>query len=203
MSRYTGPVWRVSRRLNYSILGTGEELQKRQTVPGQHGNDRQKKKTDYGVQMAEKQKLRYTYGVSEKQFQRLFLIAKKDKSKVTGLYFMQILESRLDNLVYRCGFAVTRRQARQLVNHGHVTVNGKKVDIPSYLCSIGDVISFKESSKNLQVVREAIEKKPHIVAFVESDPNRVEGKFVRYPERNELPSEIDDSQVVEYYNRKL
>ncbi len=203
MSRYTGPVWRISRRLNYSILGTGEELQKRQTVPGQHGNDRQKKKTDYGIQMQEKQKLRYTYGVSEKQFQRLFLIAKKDKSKVTGLYFMQILESRLDNLVYRCGFAATRRQARQLVNHGHVTVNGKKVDIPSYLCSIGDVISFKESSKSLQVVREAIEKKPNIVPFVSVDQNKVEGTFVRYPERAELPAEIDDSQVVEFYNRKL
>ncbi len=203
MSRYTGPVWRISRRLNYSVLGTGEELQKRQTVPGQHGNDRQKKKTDYGIQMQEKQKLRYTYGVSEKQFQRLFLIAKKDKSKVTGLYFMQILESRLDNLVYRCGFAVTRRQARQLVNHGHVTVNGKKVDIPSYLCSIGDVISFKDSSKSLQVVREAIEKKPNIPAFVSVDQNKVEGTFVRLPERDELPSEIDDSQVVEFYNRKL
>ena len=203
MSRYTGPVWRISRRLNFSVLGTGEELQKRQTVPGQHGNDRQKKKTDYGIQMQEKQKLRYTYGVSEKQFQRLFLIAKKDKSKVTGLYFMQILESRLDNLVYRCGFAVTRRQARQLVNHGHVTVNGKKVDIPSYLCSIGDVISFKDSSKSLQVVREAIEKKPNIPAFVSVDQNKVEGTLVRLPERDELPSEIDDSQVVEFYNRKL
>ena len=203
MSRYTGPVWRISRRLNFSVLATGEELQKRQTVPGQHGNDRQKKKTDYGIQMQEKQKLRYTYGVSEKQFQRLFLIAKKDKSKVTGLYFMQILESRLDNLVYRCGFAVTRRQARQLVNHGHVTVNGKKVDIPSYLCSIGDVISFKDSSKSLQVVREAIEKKPNIPAFVFVDQNKVEGTLVRLPERDELPSEIDDSQVVEFYNRKL
>ena len=203
MSRYTGPVWRISRRLNFSVLATGEELQQRQTVPGQHGNDRQKKKTDYGIQMQEKQKLRYTYGVSEKQFQRLFLIAKKDKSKVTGLYFMQILESRLDNLVYRCGFAVTRRQARQLVNHGHVTVNGKKVDIPSYLCSIGDVISFKDSSKSLQVVREAIEKKPNIPAFVFVDQNKVEGTLVRLPERDELPSEIDDSQVVEFYNRKL
>ena len=160
MSRYTGPVWRISRRLGYSILGSGKELQKRQTVPGQHGDARPKKKTEYGIQMTEKQKLRFTYGISEKQFQRLFRIAKSDRTKVTGTYFMQILESRLDNLVYRLGFAQTRRQARQLVTHGHVTVNGKKVDIPSYLCSINDVISFKESSKSLKVVREAIEKKP-------------------------------------------
>ena len=153
--------------------------------------------------MTEKQKLRFTYGISEKQFQRLFRIAKSDRTKVTGTYFMQILESRLDNLVYRLGFAQTRRQARQLVTHGHVTVNGKKVDIPSYLCSINDVISFKESSKSLKVVREAIEKKPLIPAFVESDPNKVEGKFLRLPERSELYADIDEAQVVEFYNRKL
>ncbi|HIU70802.1 MAG TPA: 30S ribosomal protein S4 [Candidatus Enterosoma merdigallinarum] len=203
MSRYTGPVWRISRRLGYSILGSGKELQKRQTVPGQHGDARPKKKTEYGIQMTEKQKLRFTYGISEKQFQRLFRIAKSDRTKVTGTYFMQILESRLDNLVYRLGFAQTRRQARQLVTHGHVTVNGKKVDIPSYLCSINDVISFKESSKSLKVVREAIEKKPLIPAFVESDPNKVEGKFLRLPERSELYADIDEAQVVEFYNRKL
>ena len=203
MSRYTGPVWRISRRLGYSILGSGKELQKRQTVPGQHGDARPKKKTEYGIQMTEKQKLRFTYGISEKQFQRLFRIAKSDRTKVTGTYFMQILESRLDNLVYRLGFAQTRRQARQLVTHGHVTVNGKKVDIPSYLCSINDVISFKESSKSLKVVREAIEKKPLIPAFVESDPNKVEGKYLRLPERSELYADIDEAQVVEFYNRKL
>lgn len=203
MSRYTGPVWRISRRLGYSILGSGKELQKRQTVPGQHGDARPKKKTEYGIQMTEKQKLRFTYGISEKQFQRLFRIAKSDRTKVTGTYFMQILESRLDNLVYRLGFAQTRKQARQLVTHGHVTVNGKKVDIPSYLCSINDVISFKEFSKSLKVVREAIEKKPLIPAFVESDPNKVEGKFLRLPERSELYADIDEAQVVEFYNRKL
>lgn len=203
MSRYTGPVWRISRRLGYSILGSGKELQKRQTVPGQHGDARPKKKTEYGLQMAEKQKLRFTYGVSEKQFQRLFKIAKGDNTKVTGTYFMQILESRLDNLVYRMGFATTRRQARQLVNHGHVTVNGRKVDIPSYLCSVNDVISFKEKSKSLKVVHEAIEKKPLLPTFVEVDANKVEGKFLRLPERSELYADIDEAQIVEFYNRKL
>ena len=203
MSRYTGPVWRISRRLGYSILGSGKELQKRQTVPGQHGDARPKKKTEYGIQMTEKQKLRFTYGVSERQFQRLFKIAKDDRTKVTGTYFMQILESRLDNLVYRMGFATTRRQARQLVNHGHVTVNGKKVDIPSYLCSVNDVIAFKEASKSLKVVKEAIEKKPQIPGYVEVDANKVEGKFLRLPERSELYADIDEAQVVEFYNRKL
>lgn len=202
MSRYTGPVWRLSRRLGYSILGNGKELAKRQTVPGQHGQARQKKKTEYGTQMTEKQKLRFTYGVSEKQFQRLFKIAKADHQQ-TGLKFLQILESRLDNLVYRCGFAVTRRQSRQLVTHGHVTVNGKKVDIPSYLCKPGDVISFKETDKNLKVVLAAIDAKPSIPAYVSVEPNKVEGTYVRYPERSELPADIDEAQVIEFYNRKL
>ena len=147
--RYTGPVWRQSRRLGYSVLGNGKELAKRQTVPGVHGDGRPKKKTEYGQQLAEKQKLRFTYGMSEKQFRRFFMLAKADKTKSTGLALLQILESRLDNLVYRMGFASTRRQARQLVTHGHVTVNGKKVDIPSLLVNVNDVISFKDSSKSL------------------------------------------------------
>ncbi len=203
MSRYTGPAWRISRRLGYSVLGTGEELAKRQTVPGQHGDARAKKKTEYGTQLAEKQKLRFTYGLSEKQFRRFFLIAKADKEKSTGLALFQLLESRLDNLVFRMGFAKTRRQARQLVTHGHVTVNGKKVDIPSYIVSINDVISFKEASKNLKIVREVVESKPAILGFVTVDANKLEGTYVRYPERSELTSEIDEAQVIEFYNRKL
>jgi small subunit ribosomal protein S4 len=203
MSRYTGPVWRVSRRLGYSILGNGQELAKRQTIPGQHGDARQKKKTEYGLQMAEKQKLRFTYGVSERQFQRFFKIAKADRSKATGLALMQMLESRLDNLVFRFGFATTRRQARQLVCHGHVVVNGKKVDIPSYICGVGDVISFKEASKSLKVVHEAIDAKPSIPPYVTVDANKIEGTFTRLPERSELTSEIDEAQVIEFYNRKL
>lgn len=203
MSRYNGPVWRVSRRLGYSILGTGEELAKRQNVPGQHGDARQKKKTEYGTQLTEKQKLRFTYGLSEKQFRRFFLIAKADKEKSTGVALFQLLESRLDNLVYRMGFAHTRRQARQLVNHGHITVNGKKVDIPSYIVSINDVISFKEASKSLKIVRETIDSKPTIPGYVTVDQNKLEGTYIRFPERSELPAEIDEAQVIEFYNRKL
>lgn len=201
--RYTGPVWRQSRRLGYSVLGNGKELAKRQTVPGVHGDGRPKKKTEYGQQLAEKQKLRFTYGMSEKQFRRFFMLAKADKTKSTGLALFQILESRLDNLVYRMGFAATRRQARQLVTHGHVTVNGKKVDIPSFLVSVNDVISFKDSSKSLKVVTEAINAKPAIPSYVTVDSNKVEGTFTRLPERSELTSEIDEAQVIEFYNRKL
>ncbi|HBR85692.1 MAG TPA: 30S ribosomal protein S4 [Firmicutes bacterium] len=200
MSRYLGPVWKKSRHLGYSILGTGEELAKRPYGPGQHGNDRKGKVSEYGRQLLEKQKLRYTYGVSERQFRRYFGIAKKAR-ELTGLAFMQVCERRLDNIVFRLGFASTRRQARQLVSHGHVTVNGKKVDIPSYLVEIGEVISLKEKSKTLKLVKDAQEKIIP-VKYVTLDKNKLEGSLTRLPERAELSSDIDEAQIVEFYNRK-
>ena len=203
MARYTGPSWKVSRRLGFSTLETGRELAKRPYAPGQHGNDRRRKQSEYGKQLTEKQKLRETYGVSEKQFRRLFVLAKADKEVVTGLAFMRILESRLDNLVYRLGFARTRRAARQLVCHGHVTVNGQKVDIPSYLVKIDDLISLDEKAKNFAVVKDALESQVSMVAYVTCDKEKKEGKLVRLPERNELTSEIHESLIVEFYNRKL
>ena len=203
MSRYTGPAWKVSRRLGFSTLETGKELAKRPYGPGQHGENKRKKNSEYGKQLIEKQKLRMMYGVSERQFQRLFKIAKADKNAVTGTKFMQILESRLDNLVYRFGFAKTRRAARQLVNHGHITVNGAKVDIPSYICSVGDVITLKESSKELKVVKEALESLSIVAPYLELDKEKMVGKYTRIPDRNELNKEITESQIVEFYNRKL
>ena len=203
MSRYTGPTWKISRRLGYSILETGVELKKRTYGPGPHAKDKRKKPSEYGKQLIEKQKLRETYGVSERQFQRLFLIAKSTKGAVTGVVFMQILESRLDNLVYRMGFARTRRQARQLVNHGHILVNDKKVDIPSYLVNVGDVISVRETSKDLAIIKSSLESMTNTVSYVEVDKEKECGKFVRLPERNELTRDIDESQIVEFYNRKL
>ena len=203
MSRYTGPSRKVSRRLGYSTLETGRELAKRPYGPGQHGNNRRKKVSEYGKQLNEKQKLRETYGVSEKQFRRLFVIAKADKDVVTGLAFMRLLETRLDNLVYRLGFARTRRQARQLVNHGHVLVNGKKVDIPSYLVKINDLISLEEKAKSFAIVKDAMENQVSLVNYVTVNKETKEGKLVRLPERNELTSDIDESQIVEFYNRKL
>ena len=202
MSRYTGSKWKQSRRFNFSLLETGDETKKRPYGPGQHGQDRKRKPSEYGSQLIEKQKLRELYGVNERQFRRLFIIAKKDTTTVTGTAFFRLLESRLDNLVYRMGFARTRAQARQLVNHGHFTVNGKKVDIPSYLCKVNDVIALKADSP-LKVVKESLEGKPNIPAYVTVDVEKYQGTFQRMPERNELPKDIDEAQIIEYYNRKL
>ncbi len=201
MSRYTKSTWKKSRHLNFSVLETGEELKKRPYGPGQHGNDRKRKASEYGSQLLEKQKLRNLYGINERQFRRLFLIAKKDPT-VTGLAFFRILESRLDNLVYRMGFARSRAGARQLVNHGHILVNGKKCDIASRLCEIGDVISLKEESP-LKVVKESMESRPATVGYVTVDADKFTGTFTRLPERNELPLDINESAIIEYYNRKL
>ncbi|HBE98448.1 MAG TPA: 30S ribosomal protein S4 [Firmicutes bacterium] len=202
MSKFTGSKWKKSRRLGFSVLETGDELKKRAYGPGQHGQDRKRKPSEYGAQLVEKQKLKELYGMNERQFRRLFIIAKADKTTVTGLAFFRILESRLDNLVYRMGFARTRAAARQLVNHGHVTVNGKKVDIASYLCNVGDVIGFKEESP-LAVVKASVEGKPATPAYVTIDAEKFQGTFARLPERNELPKEINEAQIIEYYNRKL
>ncbi len=201
--RYTGSDWKRSRRLGFSTLETGKELAKRPYGPGQHGSLKAKKKnSEYGKQLIEKQKLRQMYGVNERQFRRLFMIALASK-EVTGFAFMKLLESRLDNLVFRMGFARTRKGARQLVNHGHILVNGKKADIPSMLLSIGDVVSFKESSQDLKVVKESLASVATKYAWVEVDTEKLTGKFIREVERKELPMDITESQIVEYYNRKL
>ncbi len=199
--RYTGSDYKRSRRLGFSTLETGKELAKRAYGPGQHGNGRKRKPSEYGKQLIEKQKLEQMYGVNERQFRRLFTIA-RSSDEVTGIAFFRILESRLDNLVFRMGFARSRRAARQLVNHGHITVNGKKVDIPSYLCKVGDKIALKEGH-DLKVVKEALESKVAACAYVEVNADKKEGTFVRFPERKELPSDINEAQVIEYYNRLL
>jgi len=200
--RYTGSNYKRSRRLGFSTLETGEELRKRAYGPGQHGNSRKRKASEYGKQLIEKQKLRQMYGVNERQFRRLFTIASSAK-EVTGIAFFRILESRLDNLVFRMGFARTRRAAQQLVNHGHITVNAKKVDISSYLCSVNDVIGIRESSKTMKVIKEALEGKPSAIAYVKVDAIKMEGLYLRQPERNELPMDINEAQIIEYYNRLL
>ena len=200
--RYTGSTWKQSRRLGFSTLESNKELAKRPYGPGQHGNDRKKKPSEYGKQLVEKQKLREMYGVNERQFRRLFMIALKSK-EVTGFAFMKLLESRLDNLVYRMGFARTRKGARQLVNHGHIQVNGKKVDIPSYLCSLNDVIAVREEAQGMKVIKESLAATANRVGWVEVNDEKLEGKYIREPERNELTQQITESQIVEYYNRKL
>lgn len=200
MSRITGPVWKKSRRLGFSVLETGEELQKRQYAPGQHGPTKRVKLTNYGLQLREKQRIRFMYGVNERQFYNTFIKASKMKG-VKGDNFLNLLESRLDNVVYRMGLARTRRGARQLVNHGHILVNGKKVDIPSYTVKPGTTIEVKEKSKNMKAINEALEASLNTVAFVEFDKDAKKGTFLRLPERSELNTEINELLVVEFYNR--
>ena len=200
MSRYTGSEYKRARRVGFSISETGKELARRPYGPGQHGNARKGKLSDYGVQFKEKQKVKFMYGLSEKQFRKTFDEAAKIKG-IHGTNFLRLLESRLDNLTYRIGFASTRRGARQLVNHGHVTVNGKKVDIPSYRVKPGDVISLKDKDKELKVVTESLAKVTKRVEFVSYDENKLEGTYVRLPERNELNADINEALIVEFYNK--
>ena len=200
MARYTGPSYKQARRVGFSISETGKEIARRPYGPGQHGQDRKGKLSDYGSQLKEKQKVRFMYGLNERQFRKTFEEAAKMKG-IQGTNFLRLLESRLDNLVYRIGFSTTRRGARQLVNHGHVTVNGRKVDIPSYRCKPGDVISLKEDDKNLKVVEEALSKVTKRVDFITYDEGKKEATYVRLPERNELNADINEALIVEFYNK--
>ena len=201
MARNTGPTWRISRRLNFSILETGQELTKRPYIPGQHGSASKRiKLSNYGIQNAEKQKLRHLYGLSEKQFYNTYVKA-VHMSGNTGHNLFVMLESRLDNLVFRMGFANTRKQARQIVAHGHILVNGKKVDIPSCQIKVGSTVEVKENYKNNKLVAESLESITAFKDFVEVDKDARKGKYVRLPERKELNQEINELLVIEYYNR--
>ena len=199
MSRYTGPAFKKSRRYGFSTLESGKELRKKPTAPGIHGTSR-KKLSEYGVQLQEKQKVRFLYGLSEKQLRKTFEAAGKMKG-IHGFNLLILLESRLDNLVYRMGFAKTRRAARQLVNHGHILVDGKKVDIPSFRVKVGSVISVKEASLEHPVITESLNMDITIPSFVNVDKNKKSGTYVRYPEREELNSDINEALIVEFYNR--
>jgi len=200
MARYTGSSWKLSRRLGISLSGTGKELEKRPYAPGQHGPGQRKKISEYGLQLQEKQKLRHMYGVNERQFRNLFDKAGKMAGK-HGENFMILLDSRLDNVVYRLGLARTRRQARQLVNHGHIIVDGGRVDIPSYQVKPGQTITLREKSRNLDIVKEAIEANNFVPDYLTFDADKLEGTFTRLPERSELPAEINEALIVEFYSR--
>ena len=200
MARYTGPVYKKSRRLGFSILENGKELAKRPYAPGIHGNDKRRKSSEYGVQLAEKQKVRLMYGLNEKQFHRLFDKASKMRGNA-GHNLLFLLETRLDNIVYRLGMAKTRRAARQVVNHGHITVNGRKVNIPSFQVKVGNEIAVKENSLEHPAIKEAAETTLNRPAFVEFDPKKMTGKLVRLPDRSEVNQEVNETLIVEYYNR--
>lgn len=200
MARYTGPNNKKARRVSFSILENGKDIAKRPYGPGQHGKDRKRKPSNYSIQLTEKQKARFMYGISEKQFKKLV----NDSAKMKGVHgenLLILLESRLDNIVYRSGFATTRRAARQLVNHGHMTVNGKKVDIPSYRVKPGDVIAIKENSQDHKGIEIALQSKIKRPEFINFDESKKTATYVRYPERSELNAEINESLIVEFYSR--
>ena len=200
MARYTGPNNKKARRVSFSILENGKDIAKRPYGPGQHGKDRKRKPSNYAIQLNEKQNARFMYGISEKQFKKLV----NDSAKMKGVHgenLLILLESRLDNIVYRIGFATTRRGARQLVNHGHITVNGKKVDIPSYRVKPGDVIAIKENSSDHKGIEIALANKIKRPDFINYDEAKRVGTYVRYPERSELNAEINESLIVEFYSR--
>ncbi|WP_084260948.1 30S ribosomal protein S4 [Mycoplasmopsis felifaucium] len=197
--RYLGPVFKKSRRYGISILENGKEFakgKKRTYAPGQHGNKRVKL-SDYGQHLYEKQKIRYIYGLNEKQMHKFFVRASKMKG-VAGTNLLQLLESRLDNLVYRAGFASTRRQARQLVSHGHFTLNGHKANIPSMIISVGDVIELKEKSRNNVQIKQSLETRT-AAAWLTVKESKV--TFDRLPDRSELNQEVKENFVIEFYSK--
>ncbi|WP_027121136.1 30S ribosomal protein S4 [Mycoplasma leonicaptivi] len=199
MSRYTGPVFKKSRRLGFSILENDKEFskgKKRTYAPGQHGNKRVKL-SDYGLHLYEKQKVKHVFGLNEKQLRKTFEKAVKIKG-VTGTNLLQLLESRLDNVVYRAGFATTRRQARQLVNHGHFTLNGKKANIPSMHVSLGDTIELREKSRTNKQIVESLAAKDSAAWLTRKD---FVIKFDRLPERSEVLPTIKDALIVEFYSK--
>lgn len=200
MARIKGPVWKKSRRLSFSTLETNQELKKRQYAPGQHGPTRRIKLSNYALQLREKQRMRFMYGITERQFYNTYLKADK-LGGVTGHDFFALLEARLDNVVYRMGLGRTRRAARQLVNHGHILVDGKKVDIPSFSVKPGQTIEVKDKSKGFDLIADSLEATLNTVEFVTFNKDTKKGVFVRYPERNELNAEINEALVVEFYSR--
>ena len=209
MGRYIGPVCRLCRREGVKLYLKGERcysakcaMERRPYPPGQHGQKRARRPSDYAVRLREKQKLRRIYGISERQFRNLFEEASKKKG-VTGSVFLGLLESRLDNVVYRLGFAVSRRQARQLVRHGHITVNGRRVDLPSYRVRPGDEIAVAEKSRNLELIRQNLEamKGRKVGPWLSLDVEGMKGKFLRLPDREDLALPVNEQLVIEFYSR--
>ena len=200
MARYRGPKQKLARRFGEPIFGPSKALERKPYRPGQHGNARRRKESEYSVQLAEKQKAKYTYGLLEKQFRNLFEKAARKKG-VTGENLLKFLESRLDNVVFRLGFARTRRQARQLVAHGHVMVNDRVSGIPSHLLRPGDIVEVRPKSKNLEMVKESAERNRRSFPYLEVDRNRLVGKFLDYPEREDIPENIREQLIVELYSK--
>jgi small subunit ribosomal protein S4 len=202
MARYRGPKTKIARKFGSPIFGADKAYEKKNYPPGQHGpSKRRRKVSEYGTQLKEKQKTKYTYGLLEKQFYNLFQKAVRTKG-ITGELFLKFLESRLDNVVFRLGVASSRSQARQLVSHGHINVNGSGVNIPSYLLKPGDIISVREKSKSLEVITDSLGTSSYTrYSWLEWDNNLMTGKFLNVPERDEIPENIKEQLIVELYSK--
>lgn len=201
MARYIGPKTRIARKFGEPIFGPDKSYEKKSFPPGMHGQSKKRKKmSEYGVQLQEKQKAKYTYGILERQFKRIFGLASKMKGR-TGENLLKLIESRLDNVVYRLGIAPTRTAARQLVSHRHIQVNASIVNIPSYMVRSGDVISVRERSKSLEVVLDSLAVRSTRFPWLEWDETKMEGKFLAYPSREEIPENIKEQLIVELYSK--
>jgi len=201
MARYTGPKSKIARKFRDPIFGPDKALEKKNYPPGQHGNNkRRRKESEYGIQLMEKQKAKYTYGILERQFRNIFKKATKKKG-ITGEVLLQLIESRLDNVVFRLGIAPTRRAARQLVSHRHITVNGTIVNIASCELTQGDVIGVREKSKSLEMISDSLANRVDKYPWLEWDGEKMNGKFVSYPSRDEIPENIKEQLIVELYSK--
>lgn len=201
MARYTGPKTRIARKFKEPIFGPDKYLDRRNYPPGQHGLSRKRnKQSEYGIQLQEKQKAKYTYGLLERQFKKLFLKAASKKG-ITGQNLMKLIESRLDNVVYRLGIAPSRASARQLVNHRHILVNGEICNIPSMLLTPGDIVAVRERSKSLEIITNSLNGKSNKFNWLEWDSNLFTGKFMNYPEREDIPENINEQAIVELYSK--
>ncbi|NND89110.1 MAG: 30S ribosomal protein S4 [Flavobacteriaceae bacterium] len=201
MARYTGPKTKIARKFGEAIFGEDKSFEKRNYPPGQHGNNRRRgKKSEYAIQLAEKQKAKYTYGILERQFRNMFKKATA-ATGITGEVLLQLCESRLDNVVYRMGIAPSRSAARQLVSHRHITVNGGKVNIPSYQVKPGDVVAVREKSKSLEAVENSLANASHVYEWITWNSETKEGTYVSVPQRLQIPENINEQLIVELYSK--
>ena len=201
MARYTGPKTKIARKFGEAIFGDDKSFEKRNYPPGQHGNNRRRgKKSEYAIQLAEKQKAKYTYGILERQFRNMFKKATASPG-ITGEVLLQLCESRLDNVVYRMGIAPSRSAARQLVSHRHITVNDKRVNIPSYQMKPGDVVAVREKSKSMEVIENSLANASHVYEWITWDGDKKQGTFVSVPQRLQIPENINEQFIVELYSK--
>ncbi len=201
MARYRGPETKIARKFGEAIFGYDKSFERKNYPPGQHGLSKKRKTTnEYGMQLKEKQKAKYTYGLLERQFRRIFEIASR-KEGVTGVVLLQLLESRLDNVVFRLGLAPSRRAARQLVNHRHILLNGNSVNIPSCLLHPGDVVSLREKSKNLSAVQQSLSAKGKPYTWLDWNASTMQGTYIAHPEREQIPENIKEQYIVELYSK--